>query len=53
MKYTIPRDLFNELLKNIGKGGAEKFADAFERFLNIIAKEVENNIIRKKESIKA
>ena len=53
MNYTIPRDLFNELVKNIGKESAEKFADAFERFLNIIAKEVENNITEKKQNLKA
>ena len=53
MNYTIPRDLFNELVKNIGKESAEKFADAFERFLNIFAKEVENNITEKKQNLKA
>ena len=53
MNYTIPRDLFNELVKKIGKESAEKFADAFERFLNIIAKEVENNITEKKQNLKA
>ena len=53
MNYTIPRDLFNELVKNIGKDSAEKFADAFERFLNIFAKEVENNITEKKQNLKA
>ena len=50
MNYTIPRDLFNELVKNIGKESAEKFADAFERFLNIFAKEVENNITEKNKT---
>ena len=53
MNYTIPRDLFNELVKNIGKESAEKFADAFEKFLNIFAKEVEKDIIQKKENLKA
>ena len=53
MNYTIPRDLFNELVRNIGKESAEKFADAFERFLNIFAKEVENNITEKKQNLKA
>ena len=53
MNYTIPRDLFNELVKNIGKESAEKFADAFEKFLNVFAKEVEKDITQKKENLKA
>jgi len=32
---------------------AEKFADVFERFLNIFAKEEENNITEKKQNLKA
>jgi len=35
MNYTIPRDLFNELVKNVGKESAEKFANAFESFLKL------------------
>jgi len=53
MNYTIPRELFNELVKNIGKESAEKFADVFEKFLNIFAKEVEKDIIQKKDNLKA
>jgi len=53
MNYTIPRDLFDELIKNIGKESAEKFANAFEKFLNVFAKKVEENIDQKKESLKA
>jgi len=53
MNYTIPRDLFDELIKNIGKESAEKFANAFEKFLNVFAKKVEENINQKKESLKA
>ncbi len=53
MNYTIPRDLFDELIKNIGKESAEKFANAFEKFLNVFAKKVEENIDKKKESLKA
>ena len=53
MNYTIPRELFNELVKNIGKESAEKFADAFEKFLNVFAKEVEKDITQKKENLKA
>jgi hypothetical protein len=53
MNYTIPRELFNELANNIGKESAEKFADAFEKFLNVFAKEVERDITQKKDNLKA
>ncbi len=53
MNYTIPRNLFDELVRNVGKESAEKFANAFEKFLNIFAKEVEESITQKKENLKA
>ncbi len=53
MNYTIPRNLFDELVRNVGKESAEKFANVFEKFLNIFAKEVEENIMQKKENLKA
>jgi len=53
MQYTLPRDLFNELVEKIGKEKAEKFASAIEAFLEIIQKEADKEIENKKESIKA
>ena len=53
MQYTLPRDLFDELVKNIGKESATKFANAIEKFLEIIQNESNKVIIEKKENIKA
>ena len=53
MNYTIPRDLFNELVKNVGEESAEKFANVFESFLNVFAKNVEEILQNKKENLKA
>jgi len=36
MHYTLPRDLFEELVKQVGKDSAEKFAKAIESFLDTI-----------------
>jgi outer membrane protein TolC len=53
MQYTLPRNIFDELVKNVGKDNAEKFANAIEKFLEIIKKESEKEIIQQKESLKA
>ena len=53
MNYTIPRDFFEELVKNVGKESAEKFANAIEKFLEVIQKEAQKEIIEKKENLKA
>ncbi len=37
----------------VGKESAEKFANAFEGFLNVFAKNVEENLQNKKENLKA
>ena len=53
MQYILPRELFDELVKNIGKESAIKFANAIEKFLEIIQNESNKVIIEKKENIKA
>jgi len=53
MHYTLPRELFDELVKNIGKESATKLANAIEKFLEIIQNESNKIIIEKKENIKA
>ena len=53
MQYTLPRELFDELVKKVGKESAEKFASAIELFLEIIQKESSKDITQKKESLKA
>ena len=53
MHYTLPRELFDELVKNTGKETAEKFARAIEQFLEIIEKKSHEEIELRKESIKA
>jgi len=53
MNYTIPRELYQELTQNIGKESADKFASTFEKFLNIFAKKVEEDITHKKDELKA
>ena len=53
MQYTLPRELFEELVKNVGKESATKFANAIEKFLEIIQNESNKIIIEKKENIKA
>ena len=52
MQYRLPRDAFKELVKNIGKESATKFADAIEKFLEIIQNESHKVIIKEKENIK-
>jgi len=53
MQYTLPRELFDELVQKIGKEGAEKFASAIELFLEIVRNEAKKEIEEKKENIKA
>ena len=53
MHYTLPRDLFEELVKNVGKESAEKFASAIEKFLEIIQNQTKEEINEKKENLKA
>ncbi len=53
MHYTLPRDLFDELVKQVGKDSAEKFAKAIESFLDIVQQESLKEIENKKENIKA
>jgi len=53
MHYTLPRDLFEELVKNVGKESAEKFASAIEKFLEIIQKETKEEINEKKREFKS
>ena len=53
MQYTLPRNLYDELVKKVGKESAEKFASAIELFLDIIQKETSKEIDEKKENIKA
>ena len=49
----LPRDLFEDLVKNIGKESAEKLANSIEKFLEFIATETQKEIVEKKENIKA
>ena len=53
MHYTVPRDLFEDLVKNVGKESAEKFVNAIEKFLEVIQKESQKEISEKKEALKA
>ncbi|BAF70486.1 hypothetical protein [Nitratiruptor sp. SB155-2] len=53
MHYTIPRELFEELVKNVGKESAEKLVNTIERFLDIIQQESQKEIAQKKENLKA
>ena len=53
MQYTLPRDFFDELVNNVGKESADKFANAIEKFLEIIQKEAQKEIAEKKENLKA
>jgi len=53
MQYTLPRELFEELVDNIGKESATKFANTIEKFLEIIQNESNRIITDKKENIKA
>jgi len=53
MHYTVPRELFEDLVKNVGKESAEKFVNAIERFLEAIQKESQKEISEKKETLKA
>jgi outer membrane protein TolC len=53
MHYTVPRELFEDLVKNVGKESAEKFVNAIERFLEAIQKESQREISEKKETLKA
>ncbi|WOE69016.1 hypothetical protein RZR97_07815 [Hydrogenimonas thermophila] len=53
MHYTVPRELFEDLVKNVGKESAEKFVNAIERFLEVIQKESQKEISEKKETLKA
>jgi len=53
MQYTLPRDFFDELAKSVGKESAEKFANAIEKFLEIVQKESQKEIAEKKENLKA
>ncbi|BCD60686.1 MULTISPECIES: hypothetical protein [unclassified Nitratiruptor] len=53
MHYTIPRELFEELAKNVGKESAEKLVNTIEKFLDIIQQESQKEITQKKESLKA
>ena len=53
MQYTLPRELFEELVDSVGKESATKFANAIEKFLEIIQNESNRLIVDKKESIKA
>jgi len=53
MQYTLPRELFEELVENIGKESATKFANTIEKFLEIIQNESNRIITDKKENIRA
>jgi len=53
MHYTVPRELFEDLVKNVGKESAEKFVNAIEKFLEAIQKESQKEISEKKETLKA
>ena len=53
MQYTLPRELFEELIDSVGKESATKFANTIEKFLEIIQNESNRLITDKKESIKA
>ena len=53
MQYTLPKNLYDELVKKVGKESAEKFASAIELFLDITQKETSKEIDEKKENIKA
>ncbi|SFO87271.1 hypothetical protein [Hydrogenimonas thermophila] len=53
MHYTVPRELFEDLVKSVGKESAEKFVNAIEIFLETIQKESQKEISEKKETLKA
>jgi len=53
MHFTVPRELFEDLIKNVGKESAEKFVNTIERFLEAIQKESQKEISEKKETLKA
>ena len=53
MNYSLPREIFEELVKNVGKESAEKLARAIEIFLDTLQKESQKDIIEKKETLKA
>jgi len=53
MQYTLPRDLFDELVKNVGKESAEKLAKSIELVLDNIQKEADREIENKKEILKS
>ncbi len=53
MQFTIPRDLFEDLIKTMGKEGAEKFVDILEKLLITIEQESKKEIEEKKENLKA
>ena len=48
MQHMLPRDIFEDLVKSIGKESADKLAYSIERFLGFIASETQKEIIEKK-----
>ena len=53
MHYTLPRDLFEELVQKVGKESAQKFAEAIEKFLDTIEQQSQKEIFQQKENLKA
>ena len=53
MHFTLPRDLFEELVQKIGKEEAQKFANTLEKFLDFVYQKSSEEIQQKKEQIKA
>ena len=53
MHFSLPRELYEELVNSVGKESANKFAQAIEKFLEIIYENSQKEIVEKKEYIKA
>lgn len=53
IQYTLPKDLLEDLVKNIGKESAEKLANSIEKLLEFTANEAQKDIVEKKENLKA
>jgi len=53
MDFSLPRELYEELVKSIGKDSAEKFSNAVEKIFDIIYERSQKDIIEKKEYLRA
>jgi len=53
MGYALPREIYDDLTKKVGKESATKIMNAFESILDTINQKTEENIIEKKEIVKS